>query len=58
MNTSPITTWDGAAAYFTFADKPAILYAILAAAVIVTFGTIIMASIHEIEAFKKIEGKD
>ncbi|HUT59009.1 MAG TPA: hypothetical protein VNA25_14265 [Phycisphaerae bacterium] len=58
MHTSPITTWDGAAAYFTFADKPAVLYVILAAAVIVTFGTIIMAGIHEIEAFKKIEGKD
>ena len=55
MNTSPITTWDGAAAYFTFADKPVVLYCILAAAVIITFGTIVMASIHESEAFKKLE---
>ncbi|MGH6736928.1 MAG: hypothetical protein ACRECX_12765 [Methyloceanibacter sp.] len=51
---SPITTWEGAAAYFTFADKPAILYAILAAAVIVTFGTIVMATMHEDEAYKKL----
>jgi hypothetical protein len=57
MNTSPITTWDGAAAYFTFADKPVMMYCILAAAVIITFGTIIMAGIHEVEAFKKIEDK-
>ena len=58
MHTSPITTWDGAAAYFTFADKPAVLYVILAAAAIICFGTIVMAAIHETEAFKKIEGKD
>lgn len=58
MDTSPITTWDGAAAYFTFADKPVVMYLILAAAVIVTFGTIVMAGIHEVEAFKKLEGKE
>jgi hypothetical protein len=57
MNTSPITTWDGAAAYFTFADKPIVMYLILAAAIVVTFGTIIMAAIHEVEAFKKLEDK-
>lgn len=57
MITSPITSWEGAAAYFTFADKPAILYVILAAAVIVTFGTIVIACMHETEASKKVEGK-
>ena len=41
MDTSPITSWEGAEAYFTFADKPGILYVILAAAVILCFGTII-----------------
>jgi hypothetical protein len=58
MHTSPITTWDGAAAYFTFADKPFVMYCILAAAVIITVGTIVMAAVHETEAFKKIEGKE
>jgi hypothetical protein len=58
MDTSPITTWEGAAAYFTFADKPAMLYLILAAAVIATFGMIIMAGIHEDEAYKKVDGKE
>jgi hypothetical protein len=55
--TSPITTWDGAAAYFTFANHPVVLYVILAAAVIVTFGTIVMAGMHEDEAYQKITGK-
>ena len=58
MNSSPITTWEGAEAYFTFADKPAVLYVILAIAVLLAFGTIIKASVHEIEAFKKINGKE
>jgi uroporphyrinogen-III synthase len=58
MDTSPITSWEGAEAYFTFADKPGIMYAILAAAVIICFGTIVMAAIHETDAFKKIEGKE
>ncbi len=57
MITSPITSWEGAAAYFTFADKPGVLYVILAAAVIICFGTIVSAGIHETEAFKKLEGK-
>ena len=38
MDTSPITAWEGAEAYFTFADKPGIMYAILAAAVEVPDG--------------------
>lgn len=58
MNSSPITSWEGAEAYFTFADKPAVLYVILAVAVILCFGTIVAANIHETEAFKKIEGKE
>jgi hypothetical protein len=58
MNSSPITTWEGAEAYFTFADKPGVLYVILAIAVMLAFGTIIKAGLHEIEAFKKINGKE
>ena len=58
MDSSPITSWEGAAAYFTFADMPGVLYLILALAVIACFGTIVMAAKHETEAFKKIEGKE
>ncbi|MEM7398978.1 MAG: hypothetical protein AAGF48_03685 [Pseudomonadota bacterium] len=58
MNSSPITSWEGAGAYFTFADSPGMLYLILVLAVIMCFGTIVLAAKHETEAFKKIEGKD
>ncbi|HML91218.1 hypothetical protein [Methyloceanibacter sp.] len=58
MNSSPITTWEGAGAYFTFADSPGVLYLILGLSVIICFGTIVMAAKHETEAFKRIEGKE
>lgn len=58
MNSSPITSWEGAAAIFTFADMPGVLYLILALAVIFCFGTIFLAAKHEEEAFKKIEYSD
>ena len=58
MNSSPITSWEGAGAYFTFADSPGMLYLILVLAVVMCFGTIVVAAKHEAEAFKKIEGKD
>ena len=57
MNSSPITSWEGAGAYCTFADNPGALYVILAAAVIVCCGTIVLAAKHEIETFQKIENK-
>ncbi|MDJ0512997.1 MAG: hypothetical protein QNJ62_06105 [Methyloceanibacter sp.] len=58
MDSSPITSWEGAGAYFTFADTPGMLYLILALAVIMCFGTIVLAAKHEAEAFGKIEGKN
>ncbi|MCR8546414.1 hypothetical protein M4578_01135 [Salipiger sp. P9] len=51
MNTSPIESWDGAEAYFTFADKPAIMMLFLLIAVVITFGTIIIAAVHEKHAY-------
>jgi hypothetical protein len=54
---SPISTWEGAAAYFTFANQPAIIYELLAGAVIITALSIIMGGIHESEAYKKVNGK-
>ena len=47
MNTSPIDTWEGAEAYFTYADSPGMISLILLLSVIVTFGTIVLAAIHE-----------
>jgi hypothetical protein len=54
---SPITTWEGAGAYFTFANQPAIIYALLAGAVIVTALSIVMGGLHEAESYKKVNGK-
>lgn len=47
MNASPITSWEGAEAYFTFADKPAVIMLILLLAVIVTVGAVIATIRHE-----------
>ncbi len=51
MNTSPITTWEGAEAYFTFANSPGMISIILILSVIATFGAIAVAAIHEKHAY-------
>ena len=51
MNTSPIESWEGAEAVFTFADKPAIMILFLLLAVAITAGTIIIAAVHEKHAY-------
>lgn len=52
MNGSPIETWEGAEAYFTFADSPAMIMILLILAVIATFGAILYGGKHEAEAYK------
>lgn len=47
MNASPITSWEGAEAYFTFADSPAAISLILGIAVAVTVIVVIASIIHE-----------
>lgn len=47
MNASPITSWEGAEAYFTFADKPAVIMLILLLSIIVTVGAVIATIRHE-----------
>lgn len=54
MNTSPITSWEGAEAYFTFADKPGVLMLIFLVSVVVTIGVIVSAARHENESYKKL----
>ncbi|WP_428925702.1 hypothetical protein [Marinibacterium sp. SX1] len=51
MNTVPFDSWDGAEAVFTFADKPGVMAFLLLAALVVTFGTIIIAAVHEKHAY-------
>jgi hypothetical protein len=52
MNASPITTWEGAEAYFTFADQPAVVILILVAAVAFTVYAIISAFVHESDSYQ------
>lgn len=52
MNASPITNWEGAEAYFTFADRPAVVVLILVAAVAFTIYAIISAFIHESDSYQ------
>lgn len=53
MNTSPITSWEGAEAYFTWADSPGMMTLILLVAVAITFGAIVAAAVHEKHAYEK-----
>ena len=53
---SPITSWEGAAEYFTFVHSP-VLYGILAIAVAATTLAIIVGAMHESEAYTKVNGK-
>ena len=54
MNSSPITAWEGAGAYFTFADKPFILAIILAGAVASCLYTIVAMIQHENASARKL----
>jgi hypothetical protein len=54
---SPIAKWEGAAEYFTYADKPAMLYIILGIAVALTVLSIIKVGNHEKESYEKLTSK-
>jgi len=53
---SPISTWEGATAYFAFADSPALIGICLIASVALCVGAIVMVGIHESHAYGKIDG--
>ncbi|WP_374374676.1 hypothetical protein [Dongia sp.] len=57
MNSSPITSWEGAEAYFTFADKPAVLVFFVLATAAVCIGGVISMIRHESYSYKKLNGK-
>ncbi|MBO6809170.1 MULTISPECIES: hypothetical protein [Thalassospira] len=52
MNTAPLTTWEGAEAYFTFADKPALLVLFTLVGIGVCVWTIASMARHESKAYK------
>ncbi|MCX8998096.1 hypothetical protein NOF55_13375 [Rhizobiaceae bacterium BDR2-2] len=47
MNSAPITTWEGAEAYFTFADKPAVLMLIAVLGILAGGYTLVSMIKHE-----------
>jgi hypothetical protein len=53
---SPITKWEGAAEYFTYADRPAVLYIILGIAVALTVLSIVKVGRHEKESYERLNG--
>lgn len=55
MITAPITKWDGAEAYFTFADNPTVVLGLLVLSAVIVVGSIIFGSFHEKECYVKVE---
>lgn len=51
MNASPITSWEGVGAYFTFADNPTAMAVILGLSVVATVGAVIASIIHENQTY-------
>ena len=49
---SPITTWEGAEAYFTFADSPTAIGIILILSIVVVVGAIFVTAKHENDSYK------
>jgi hypothetical protein len=54
---SPITTWEGAAAFFTYADRPGVIYAFLALSIIATVAAIVAGARHEAASYMKVNGR-
>jgi hypothetical protein len=52
---SPIMKWEGAAEYFTYADRPGVLYIILAVAIALTVLSIVKVGRHEKESYEKLK---
>ncbi|WP_425053067.1 hypothetical protein [Psychromarinibacter sp. S121] len=57
MNTSPITSWDGAEAIFTWADSPTMMAIALIGALAVTVGAIVYAASHDKHAYASYKPK-
>lgn len=55
MNSSPITSWEGAGAYFTFADNPVMLGLLFGLAVFVTVGVIVAMVVHEKHSLHRVK---
>lgn len=54
MTTSPITTWDGAAAVFTFATETFGVWLFLILSVAITIGVVARMIVHENHTFREV----
>jgi hypothetical protein len=54
---SPITTWEGATAFFTYADRPGVIYAFLALSIIATVLAIVAGARHESASYLRVNGR-
>lgn len=54
MNSAPISTWEGATAYFTFADRPGLLMMIALVAVASCVASIALMIRHENACVRKV----
>ena len=55
---SPIESWEGAEAYFTFANSPGLTGLFLFAAVAVVVGVIAITMNHEKKSFASLQEKE
>lgn len=55
MTSVPFEKWDGVSAYFTFADQPAVLLGLCAAAAAVTAFSVISGAKHELDCYRKVD---
>ena len=53
MNSSPIESWEGAGAYFTFADQPLVLILIFCLTLAATVLAVVLAARHESQSYAK-----
>ncbi len=54
---SPITTWEGATAYFTSADSGLMIGVFLTLAIVACFAPIVECALHESKAYERVAKK-
>ncbi len=56
MESAPITTWDGAEAYYTWAGSSNLLALCLALTAAIVVAVVVQSLVHERKSFKRAEG--
>lgn len=56
MESAPITTWEGAEAYYTWAGSSSLLTLCLVLTAAIVVGVVVQSLVHEKKSFKRAEG--